>query len=131
MTDFTLQYAGYHIEPEDLKIGECTIRPTRTLDGQATYYRLWFYVARNTDGAPEMFGVALIVNGSFTESGPGGRSWGFTRASAGAGAWQISPSINVLGVVSRETHAGEHPSLGSVWHHTPIVVDVPDGEPWQ
>lgn len=119
-----LRYRGYHVEPELLQVGECTVRATK--GDSADYWRLWFYVNRETDGQPEMMGVPLNVNGGWNESGPGGKTWGFNRAEPGA--WQVSPSINVL--ATRDVHPGEHPAP-SLWHQTPTIVGVPDGEPWQ
>jgi hypothetical protein len=134
MTDFDLRYVGYHVEPEDLKVNECTIRPTCVLNGNGVYPRLWFRVLDDEGQALDMLGVALAVNGSFAENGPGGRTWGFTRSSVGV--WIVTPSINVLphprspGEIL--IHSGEHPEIKtSSWHHTPSVVGVPDGEPWQ
>lgn len=118
-----LRYAGFHVEPEKLALGECTVRGTQG-DG-AAYWRLWFYVNRDSDGQPDMFGVPLNPNGGYSESGPGGRTWGLTRAEPGT--WQVSPSINVL--VHREIHPGEHQDE-SLWHQTPKIIGVPEGEPW-
>lgn len=123
----TLRYRGFEVAPEDLAIGECTVRPTRAPNGGALYWRLWFLAARETDGVPEMFGVPLNPNGAYTENAPGGKTWGLTKTSPGT--WQIAPSINVL--ESRVLHPGEHPTEVSVWHQTPAIVGVPDGEPWQ
>lgn len=46
-----LRYRGFHVAPEDLALGECTIRATKG-DG-ADYWRLWFYVNRDSDGQPD------------------------------------------------------------------------------
>jgi hypothetical protein len=131
MGDFTLRYAGYHVEPEDLKVNDCTIRTTTGENG-AAYPRLWFYVLSDEGVALEMLGVPLAPNSTYSEGGPGGKTWGFTKTAAGV--WQVAPSINVLqhpihGVI---IHPGEHPEIKtSSWHHTPVVVGVPEGEPWQ
>ena len=109
---------------EDLALGECTMHSCQAPSG-ARWWQLWFFVARDSDGQPDTFRVPVIPNGSFTESGPGGRTWGLT--SMGAGVWQVSPSINVLD--TRDTVAGEH-QFPSLWHQTPQVSDVPDSELW-
>jgi hypothetical protein len=122
----SLKYRGYHVDPDDLQLGECTIRPAAELNGSRAYYRLWFYVNRDSDGQPDMFSVPLNPNGGWIENGPGGKTWGFNRC--GAGEWQVSPSINVL--TTRDLHPGLHPSVASLWHQTPKVIGAPDGEPW-
>ncbi len=109
---------------EALLANDCTIH--RAADAKARWWLLWFYVARETDGVLESFAVPVNPNGPYTESGPGGRTWGLTRT--GGGVWQISPSINVLN--SGERHPGPHPSLPSLWHQTPAIVGVSDNEPW-
>jgi hypothetical protein len=133
MSDFTLRYAGYHKPIEDLAVGECTVRPCAEPNG-TTSYLLWFYVLDDEGVALETLEVPIIPNGLFTPAGPGGRSWGFTRA--GAGVWQVSPSINVLPHPvtpgAKFIHPGNHPTITtSHWHHTPEVLGVPEGEPWQ
>ena len=119
---------------EDLRPGECTVR--RAADGGGkNWWNFWWYVPRETDGVLEVFVVAVIPGGSYTETGAGGRSWGLLRAAPGR--WQINPSINVLDVESDDSDSTRHvitgiaPTGKSLWHQTPAVVDVPDGEPWQ
>ena len=114
----------------DLALGECTIRRARALDGKC-WWNLWFYVARETDGIPERFAVPVNPNGSFTESGPGGRTWGLTRMAAGV--WQVAPSIHVLDDAGRGAIlAGQPrpPESRSLWHQTPALVGVPEDEAW-
>jgi hypothetical protein len=114
----------------DLALGECTIRSTVAKSGKR-WWSLWFYVARETDGVPEMFIVPVNPNGPFTESGPGGRTWGLTRT--WAGVWQVAPSIDVLDDVgSRAVLAGQPrpPESRSLWHQTPALVGVPEDEAW-
>src|ERR1700691_5122469 len=109
---------------EDLQLGECTIHRC------GTGWNLWFYVTRETDGVPEDFVVPVNPGGGYIENGPLGRTWGFTKS--GSGVWQVSPSINVLDDAgARAVQAGAHPTTPSLWHQTPSVVGVPDGEPWQ
>ena len=120
-----LTYRGYHVPVEDLAVGECTVRPTRNSAG-ASWWALWFCVLRETDGQPDCFEVPINPNGSYSEAGPGGKTWGLTRSTPGA--WQVSPSINVLN--TRDLHPGAHPSAPSLWHQTPMIVGVPEGEPW-
>lgn len=120
-----LRYKGFHAEPEDLALGECTVRPTAAADGKS-YWRLWAYVTREDTGTPQMIGCPINPNGSYIADGPGGKTWGLTRS--GAMTWQVAPSINVL--THGEVHPGDHPAP-SMWHQTPAIVDVPDGEAWQ
>ena len=124
----TLQYKGFGAFVDELGLNECTIHQCKELSG-ALSWRMWFCVARETDGVVKIFAVPLIPRGAYTETGPGGRSWGFQPQ--GGGVWQVSPSINVLDVSGCEKYPGEHPALPSLWHQTPSVVGVPDGEPWQ
>jgi len=124
MTD--LNYRSF-VLVDDLQVGECTIHAAS--DGARRWWQLWFYVARETDGVPEAFVVPVFPNGSYHEDGAGGRTWGFTAA--GQGLWQVSPSINVVqDGDAKAIHAGQHPTLPSLWHQTPRVVGVPDGERW-
>lgn len=120
----TLRYRGYHAAIEDLALNECTIRPCSSPPAP-DWWELWFNVARETDGVPEVFAVAVRV-GSYCEGGPQVRTWGLAKT--GPGTWQVSPSINVLD--TRDAHPGPHPTAGSLWHQTPAIVGVPDGEPW-
>jgi hypothetical protein len=122
-----------HAMIEDLAIGECTLHRASG-SGAARWWQLWFHVLRDSDGQPETFCVPVNPGGEFSESGPGGRTWGLTCPDAsqyeiapGTRNWQISPSINVLD--DRDAAAGthEHPSL---WHQTPALVGVPIDEPW-
>ena len=117
-----LRYKGL-VPVEDLAIGECTVHRAGN-DSGAKWWLLWFRVDREDGGGPFDVAVAINPSGGYVESGPGGRTWGLQRA--GAGTWQVSPSINVL---ADQVHPGPHASP-SMWHQTPRVVDVPDGEPW-
>lgn len=112
------------VDVDALAIGECTIRRVNNASG-ANWWNLWFCVNRETDGVADYFVVPVLPGGTFTESGPGGKTWGLSRAEAGA--WQVSPSINVLN--TGEAHPGAH-EAPSLWHQTPKIVDVPEGESW-
>lgn len=124
-----LQYRS-KVAVEDSALGECTIHRAATADGKR-WWNLWFYVARETDGVPADFVVPVNPSGPFI-MGPGGRTWGLVQT--GPGVWQVSPSINVLGDArAHAAFAGEEPAPGdapSLWHQTPTIVGVPDGEVW-
>jgi hypothetical protein len=96
----------------DLALNECTIRSARAPEG-ARWWQLWALV-RQAIGETFYVGVPVNPNGPYLETGPSGRrTWGLTRASATD--WHISPSIDV------------GPGL---WHETPVIVGVPEGERW-
>lgn len=109
-----------------LAIGECTVHRCGDSSGK-TWWMLWFYVNRDDNGQPLDAGVPFNPNGVADPNGPGGKTWGLTRS--GPNEWQVAPSINVLG--SKAVHPGEHDVEPSMWHQTPKIVDVPDGELWQ
>lgn len=70
--------------------------------------------------------MAVPVNpdGPYVEVGPSGRrTWGLARV--GAGVWQVNPSVDVVG--AKRPDGTREPSL---WHQTPRIVGVPDGERW-
>ena len=75
--------------------------------------------------------MPVAPNGSFTESGPGGRTWGLT--SAGNGRWIVSPSVNAKasGTVKLIIPGHAQNPLPSIWHKNPVLVGVSDGEEWQ
>ena len=125
----TLRYkAG--ADQDSLGLGECVVRGACKVSG-AHWWMLWFYVARDSDGATELFAVPVAPNGTYAEDGPGGRTWGLTRTST-PGAWQVSPSIDVWSDEdNRRKERGEPRQDPSEWHQTPTIVDVPDGEAWQ
>lgn len=124
-----------HALIEDLAIGECTMHRASGSTG-ARWWQLWFHALRDSDGQPETFCVPVNPLGPFTESGPGGRTWGLTCpeasaqvAPAGTRNWMISPSIDVKD--NRDAVAGHEASpRPSLWHQTPEIVGVPDSEPW-
>ena len=119
-----LRYRSF-VDVNDLAVGECTIRRTGDPPNGTRWWNLWFRVNRETDGQPDDFVVPVNPGGTYNEAGPGGKTWGFTLVEAGA--WQVSPSINVLN--TRELHPGAH-DAPSLWHQTPKVVGVPEGEAW-
>lgn len=120
MTELTYR-SNAHVD--DLALNECTMRACE--DKDVRYWHLWFYVARESDGAPEHFCVPMNPGGSFLENGPGGKTWGLMRTAPGT--WQVSPSINVL--ATKQIHPGPHEEA-SLWHQTPALIGVPDDEPW-
>ena len=113
---------------EELALGGCTIRHTRSADGKRVWWQLWLHVRRDDTGEPAVYGAPLNVNGEYVEDGPGGRTWGFRQAEPGA--WRVTPSINVVCDVTPRVHPGPHP-LASQWHRFVCVTGVPEGEPWQ
>lgn len=112
----------------DLGLNECTVRATQARSG-AFWWQLWCFV-RCDDGCERFVGAPVAPNGAYHENGPGGRTWGLARAAPGR--WQVSPSIDVLtsadGLRQKRGLSRQDPSL---WHQTPALVEVPDGEPWQ
>ena len=121
----TFSYRSF-VDVGDLQVGECTIHHADDGKG-ARFWHMWFRVNRDSDGQPDTFLVPVIPGGAYTESGPGGRSWGLNRSRTVSTGWDISPSINVLD--TGELHPGPH-AAPSLWHQTPTVVEVPDGEAW-
>jgi hypothetical protein len=107
----------------DLAESECVIRSTRDSKGRV-WWQLWAWVRRAGSGELFYVGVPVNPNGPYLESGPSGRrTWGLTRVDASD--WQVSPSIDVVGDELPDGTRG--PSL---WHETPRIVRVPDGERW-
>src|SRR5271166_6733368 len=125
MADCSLHYRPGAMADE-LLLGECTIRPLRHADGALAGWGLWFNVTRD-DGVEELFRVPVIPRGQFNENGPGGKSWGLNETRAGI--WQISPSIHYT--EERPSEDGQPQRIVDVWHKTPEIIGVPDGEPWQ
>ncbi|MDE3097337.1 MAG: hypothetical protein KGK07_15220 [Chloroflexota bacterium] len=109
-------------DPDDLAVGECTLRHTR--DASGSYLRLWARVVC-TDGQTRLVGCPLNTGGGYGETPR--RTWGLGRTAPGI--WQVIPSINVLS--TGEVHLGPHPTASSLWHETPAIVDVPEPAPWQ
>lgn len=116
-----LQYRSF-AEVDDLHVGECTMH--RATDGTTRWWQLWMRVV-DAHGAEDTFVVPMAPRGVYGEI-DSRKTWGL--ASVGGGTWQVSPSINVLD--TRDVHPGEHPTLGSLWHETPRIVGVPEGESW-
>ena len=127
MSGDVLKYRPF-VMIDDLSVDECTIHRSRSVE--ATWWNLWLHVLRDTDSQSEIVCVPVIPNGSYTENGPGGKSWGLTRTEDGV--WQISPSINVFSDENAKRIRGGLPRHDqSIWHHTPKIVGVPSGESWQ
>lgn len=119
-----LSYRSF-AEVDLLELNECTIHRCTGGPG-GDYWHIWFRVLRDSDGEVDTFCVPIIPNGNYTETGPGGKSWGFYHT--GRMTWSPTPSINVLN--TRELHPGTHPDIPSLWHQTPTVINVPDNERW-
>lgn len=109
-------------EVDSLAVGEATIHRARS-PGAAEWWNLWFWVIDAVDGQPMPVAVPIIPDGSFTETGPGGRSWGLSAASDG---WRVTPSVNVLNDGAKTVHPGEH-TVASHWHDYVTLVGVPSG----
>jgi len=121
---FILRYRSM-VYVEALAENECTIHRAVTQKGER-YWLLWFYVKRVDNDSLEDFAVPVIPNGVYTESGPGGRSWGLNKVMERD--WQISPSIHISG--SKEIDA-KMPNSKTIWHATPLIVEVlPLIQPW-
>ena len=115
----TLKYRS-NICVSELGPNECTIHRASN-DTGARWWLLWFCVNRETDAQLADFAVPVNPNGAFNPDGPGGKTWGLMRGLVGT--WLISPSINVVNTGA--AHPGEH-EAPSLWHQTPILIDVPD-----
>jgi len=119
----TLQYTSF-AEVDTLSVGQCTMHRCAGQAGE--FWHLWFRVERDDNRQPVTACVPVNPNGSYNANGRGGKTWGLTKTAPGT--WQFSPSINVL--ESEDVHPGEHPTEKSIWHQTPAVAGVPDGESW-
>jgi hypothetical protein len=126
-----LKYKSF-AEVGELAVGECTVHHASS--GTARFWNLWMRVLRDNDGQPDVFCVPVNPRGSYVERGPGGKTWGLNVPVASmydiapaTKNWAISPSINVLN--SGDKHPGPHPTP-SLWHQTPEILGVPDGESW-
>ena len=95
--------------------GECGI--WRPLGDTGPWY-LSFGFTRTTDGKSESRSIPVNVNGPPINEH---NAWGLKRTDV-PGRWQINPSIQCCD--------GNRDDL-EVWHETPAIVDVPEGEPWQ
>ena len=125
-----LRYRSF-VDIDALALNECTVHSAN--DGTRRWWQLWLRVARDSDGIADTFVVPIAPGSGYAESGPSGRkTWGFFHVEGAVGSgnltWAITPSIDVPD--TREPHPGPHPTLPSLWHRTPRVVGVPDGERW-
>ena len=126
MSDISLQYKS-HAMIDSLRLGECTIHRAGNSNG-SKWWNLWMCVARDSDKQEDYFCVPVNPNYDLVPNGPGGRHWGLKKT--GAGIWTVTPSVNVLS--NNHVYPGPHPNrITSLWHHTPDIVFVPDGESWQ
>ena len=108
---------------EDLALDECVIRSARDGTGHA-WWQLWTRVRRADTGEPFYVAVPVNPTGPYVEVGPSGRrTWGLSHVSGSD--WQVSPSIDVVG--DKRPDGTREPSL---WHETPVIVEVPEGERW-
>lgn len=124
---FELHYRSF-VPVEDLLEDECSVHRASAGVGKR-FWLLWWNSKRETDGVLEVFCVPIIPSGSYSENGPGGRSWGCNRA--GVGRWMIGPSVNVLDDEgAHQVVAGHAPTSISLWHKTPLLTGVPEDEPW-
>lgn len=73
-----------------------------------------------------MLWMPVAPGGSYSDRGPVGKTWGFTRRASGV--WAVSPSIDVL--VMREVRPGVLEVVGSAWHHNVSVSGIETVEPW-
>lgn len=132
MTD-VLRYVGYQVSPGDLGVGDCTVRPARSLIATTSYWVLWAYVIDDEGLTYQRVGAPIAPHGKYSEAG-GRKTWGFNLAADGS--WQVSPSIHVtptaIGLRDRLVHPEIplRPKATWSWHHTPRVVGVPAKEPW-
>jgi hypothetical protein len=110
----TLRYVS-GARHEALRPGECTIK------GAGERAQLHFCYTRTTDGKME----ARIIPVRIGAPGPG--YWGLTHV--GVGEWQVNPSIQCLDTTDGPD--GTARIEYEVWHQTPRIVGVPDGEEWQ
>ena len=105
-------------EPVIPSPGECGVWRSR---GDTEWY-FSFAFLRTTDGKPEHRSIPIVVG---RDLAPGERGWSLKKAAPGR--WQIHPSISCLEYVKDKD---EQPKSVEVWHETPVIVGVPDEEPW-
>lgn len=122
-----LSYRSF-VAVEDLQPGECTVHRAADADGRR-WWLLWAYVYRE-DRAGALIDLAVPVNpnGPYLDQGLGGRTW--SLMSAGAGRWQLAPSVDAKVTGAKHPGFAQDTSM-SLWHQTPTLVDVPEGEAWQ
>lgn len=120
-----LRYRSF-IGVEELGVNECTIH--RAGDGNKRWWNMWFRVVRETDGLEESFVVPVAPLGDYTETGPGGRTWGLRK---NGDVWQVAPSINVLDDEgARALLAGHAPTGRSIRHQNVTLEGVSDVGTW-
>lgn len=106
---------------EDLGENECFVKGVG-----GGLCSLVFRFRRVTDGKLETRTLPVRPNG---QAGGAEHAWGLNRTNV-PGKWQISPSIAAQDIVP-DPDAPNGQRTIEVWHQTPAIVDVPEGEPWQ
>lgn len=130
MAEYQVRYRPMDVMVDDLSLGEGTVHRCGRGDQGPVWWLLWMCVTRDTDGQEVRYCVPVAPNGDYDEKGAGGKTWGLRRDfGMRLGTWRVSPSVNVL--LTEEVHPGEHREVGSQWHKNVVLVEVPDGEPWQ
>ena len=123
-----LRYRGGEHAKRDLQPGECTIFDNPYRHGN---WLMAFRFIRATDGKPETRTIPVNPRGGPTNRDAAiGMTWGLQPIVRSPGQWQISPSVNCLDSVPDPNDASKNIDV-EVWHKVPVVVDVPEGEPWQ
>ena len=106
----------------DLQENECTIAPVGNGLAMMTYC-----FRRVTDGKLERRTLPVHPNG---DAGDTEHSWGLRPVDPkGSGRWQIAPSIRCMERI-RDSADPKKDIDVEVWHETPTIINVPDGEPW-
>jgi hypothetical protein len=107
----------------ELALGEGTVRRTRSAAG-IVWWQFWTWVRRADTGEPFYVSVPVNPHWPFLAVGAcGKKTWGLLPV--GAGAWAITPSIDVVG--DKRPDGSRGPSL---WHEVVHLVGVPASEPW-
>ncbi len=108
-----------------LRENECTIFK------KAQWWILAFCFRRTTDGKTEYRVVPVTPGGDPTPGVPTGGwgTWGLRPVPGAAGRWQITPSLACMVRIHDPVDPSKHIDI-EVWHQTPAIIEVPDGEPW-
>lgn len=105
-----------------LEENECTIFRS---DGDPRFrWHLRIRHRRKNDGRLTDTAVPVFPNEDAPKNKPG---WGLKRVEAGR--WQVSPSILVSTREPDPNDPSKHRDV-ELWHETPAIVGVPDGERW-
>lgn len=110
-----------NVHPDNfgLEVGECCVF-NHAATGKPAIWIMAFRFIRSTDGKPETRHIPAAPGLPYAG---GSAPWGLERA--GANRWQISPSIQCW-----ERVGGRDGKDVELWHETPAIVNVPEGEPW-